>query len=113
VSLCAMLPSRVCRFSVSTSQCTLCFYVTLSTTVFYSLPNVCHYLTLYSLFVLFQYGQFSLLYSVHCLSVTHTVPPVGSVSHCPLLPSTVCPLPFSMSRCTLCWGCVTVSTAVL
>ena len=48
---------------------------------------------------------------VHCLSVPHTVPSVGSVSLCPLLPSTVCPLSVCTSHYTLCWFCVTKSTA--
>ena len=60
------------------------------------------YLTLYSLLVMCHYVHCCLLHSVHCLSVPHTVPAVGSVSLCPLLPSTFCPLSVSTSHCTVC-----------
>ena len=82
----------VCPLSVSTSQCTVCcFCVTMSTAVFYSLSNVCQYLTMYSLLFLYHYVRCCLLHSVHCLSVPHNVQSVGSVSLCQLLSSIVCP----------------------
>jgi hypothetical protein len=112
-SLCPMLPSTVCPLSVSTSQYTVClFCVTISTVAFYSLSTVCQYLTVYRLFVLCHYGHCCLLQSVHCLSVPDTVPSVCSVSLCPLLPSTVCPLCVSTSHYTVCWFCVTMPSAV-
>jgi hypothetical protein len=139
VSLCPLLSSAVCPLSVSTSHCTVCWFcVTMSTAVFYSLSTVCqyltlyhllvlchydhccllqlstvcHYLTLYHLLVLCHYDHCRLLQSVHCLSVPHTVPSVGSVSLCPLLSSTVCRLSVSTSHSTVCWFCVTMSTAL-
>ena len=90
----------------------------------YSLSTVCQYLTLYLSLVLCHYVHCYLLQSVHCLSVPHTVqsvhclsvphnvPSVSSVSLCPLLSSTVCPLSVSNSHCTVCWFCVTMSSAV-
>ena len=138
VSLCPLLPSKVCPLSVSTSHCTVCWFsVTMSTTVFYFLPTICQYLTLHRLLVLSHYVHYCLLQSTHCLSEPHNVPSVGSLSLCPLLPSKVCPLsvphtvqsvgsvslcpllsstvyPLSVStsHCTVCWFCVTMSTAV-
>jgi len=84
----------------------------MSTAVFHSLSTVCQYLTLYRLLVLCHYVHCCLLQSVHCLSVPHTLQSVGSVSLCPLLSSTVCPLSVSTSHCTVCWFRVTMSTAV-
>jgi len=102
ISLCPLVSSRVCPQSVSTSHCTVClFCVTMFTAVFYSLSIVCQYLTLYRLLVLCHYVHCCLLQSVHCLSVTHNVPCVCSLSLCPLLPSTVCPLSVSNSNCTV------------
>ena len=115
----------------TTSHCTLCWFcVNMSTAAFYSLsvPNtvpsvgsvslspllpstVCQYLTQYRLLVLCHYINCCLLQSVQCLSVHHTEPSVGSVSLCPLLPSTVCPQSVSTSHSTVCWFCVTISTA--
>ena len=145
VSLCPLLPSRVCPLSVSTSHLTLIgslssspllpstvcplsvstshftvywlfvimstaafyslstvcqyltphlnwFFVIMSTAAFYSLSTVCQYLTPYRLLVLCHYVHCCLLQSVHCLSVSHTLPFIGSVSLCPLLFSSVCPL---------------------
>jgi hypothetical protein len=76
------------------------------------LSTVCQYLTVYRLLVLCHYVHCCLLQSVHCLSVPHTIPSVGSVSLCPLLSSTVCPMSVSTLQCTVCWFCVTMSTAV-
>jgi hypothetical protein len=113
VSLCPLLSSTVCPLSVSTLQCTVCWFCfTMSTSVFYSLSTVCQYLTVYRLLVLCHYVHFCLLQSVHCLSVPHTVPSVRSVSLCPLLSSTVCPLSVSTLQCTVCSFCVTMSTSV-
>ena len=83
----------------------------MSTTAFYSLYNVCQFLTLYRLLVLCHYIHYCLLQSVQCLSVPHTVPSFGSVSLCPLLPSTLCPLSVGTSQWTVCWFCVSMSTA--
>ena len=79
--------------------------------------TVCHhvspglYLTLYLLLVLCHCVH-CLLQSLHCLSIPHTMPPVGSVSLCPLLSSIVCPLADSNSHCTVLIFCATVPTAV-
>jgi len=111
VSLCPLLPSTVCPLSVSTSHCTFYWFcVTMSTTAFYSLSTVCQYVTLHSLLVLCHYVHYCLLQSVHCLSIPHNVQSVGSMSLCPLLPSTVCPLSANTSHCTFFWFCVTRST---
>ena len=59
-----------------------------------------------------HYVHCCLLQYLHCLSVPHTVPSVGYVSLFPLISSTVCPLSVSTSHCTVCWLCVTMSTAV-
>jgi len=113
LSLCPLLSSTVCPLSVSTSHCTVRWIsVTMSTNALYSLSTVCQYLTLYHLLVLCHYDHYCLLQSVHCLSVPHTVPSVGSLSLCPLLPSTVCPLSVSTSHCAISWVSDTVSTAV-
>jgi len=86
VSLYSLLSSKVFPLSVSTSHSTVSWFcVTMSTAVFYNLSTVCQYLTKY------------------CFC---------SVSLCPLLSSTVCPLSVSTSYCTLCWFCVTMTTAV-
>jgi hypothetical protein len=113
-------------------------FVTLSIAVFQNLSTVCHYLTIFPLLVLCYYANCSLLHSVHCISAPHSVPFVGSVPLCPLLPSTfspmsvntlhwtvscfcvtvsllfstVCPLSVSTPHCTVCWFCVTMSTAL-
>ena len=92
VSLFPLLPSTVCSLSVSNTHCTVCWLcVTMSTASFYSLSNVCQYLTLYRLLFLCHYVHCCLLQSVHCLSVPHTEPCLCSVSLCPLLPSIFCP----------------------
>jgi len=103
VSLCPLLPSTVCPLSDDTTHCTVCrFCVSVSTAAFHSLSTVCQYLTLYRLLVLCHCVHCCLLQSVHCLSVPHTVLSVGSLTLCPLLPSTVCPLSVSTSHCTVC-----------
>jgi len=112
VSLCPLLSSTVCPLSVTTSHCTVCWFcVAMSTAVFCSLSTVCQYLTLYSLLVLCRYVHCCLLQSVDYLSLPHTVQSVGSVSLFALLPSTVCPLSVCTSHYTVCWFCVTKSTA--
>jgi len=75
------------------------------------LPNSLHCLSVL-LFVLCPYVHCCFLQSVHSLSVPHTVPSVGSVSVCPLLSSTVCPLSVSTSQCAVSCFCVRMSTAV-
>ena len=72
---------------------------------------VCQYLTLYRLLVLCHYVHGCFLLSVHCLSVPHILPSIGSVSLCPLLTSTVCPLFVSISHGTVCSSCVSMSNA--
>jgi hypothetical protein len=67
--------STVCPLSIRTSQCT----------------------------VLRQYVQICVPQSVHCLSVLHIVPSVGSVSLCPQLNSALFPLSVSSSHCTVLW----------
>jgi hypothetical protein len=93
-------------------------------------------LNMYRQFVLRLYVHCCLLQSIHCLSGPHNVlsfcsvspftllkdcpqsvsnknvPPVASVSLCPLLSSTVCLKSVSTSHCTVCCFCVTMSTAV-
>jgi len=99
VSLYPLLSSTVCPLSVITSHFSVCWFcATMSTVVFYSLSTLCHYLALYSLLVLCHYVHCCLLQSVRCLSVPHTLQSVGSVSLCPLLSSTVCPLSVSTSH---------------
>ena len=109
VPLCPLLPSKVCPLSVCMSLCIVFF--NMCTAAFYSLSNVCQYLTLYRHLAVCHYVHCCLPQLFHCLSVYHTVPSVGSVSLCPLLSSTVCPLSVSTSHCTMCWFCVTMSTA--
>jgi hypothetical protein len=105
VPLCPLLSSTFCSLSVRTSQFTVYWFrVTMST--------VCQYLTLYRLLVLCQYVHCSFLECVHCLSVPHTVPSVGSVSICPLLSSTISPLSIITSHCTVCWSCLNRSTVL-
>jgi len=81
------------------------------TVVFYILPTVCQYLTLYRLLILYHYVHCCLLQSVHGLPVLHTVPSVDSVSLCSLLSSTFCQLSVSTSYCTVCCFCISMSTA--
>jgi len=114
VSLCPMLSSTFCPLSVNTSPCTVCWFcVTVSTAVFHILSTVCQYFTLYSLLVLWHYVHCCLLNSVHCLSILHPVQSVGSVSLCPILYCTFCPLSVSTSHRTVCWFCVAVFSFVL
>jgi len=111
--LCPLLSTIVCPLSVSTSLCTFSlFCVAVSTAVYYSLSPVCPYLTLYLQFVLCHCVHCCLLQSVPCLSVPHSVPSVCSVSLCPLLSTTVCPLSVRTSLCTFSLLCVTVSTSL-
>jgi len=111
VSLCPLLSSTVCPLSLSTSHCAvccLCHYVhccLLHSVHYLSVPHV-----LPSVF-LCLYVHCCLLQSVHSLSVPHNIPPVGSVSLGPLPSYTLCPLSVSTSHCTVCWFCVTISTA--
>jgi hypothetical protein len=113
VSLCPLLSPTGCPITVTTSYYTVWrFCVTMFTALCYSLSTVCQYLTLFRLLVLCHSVHCSLLQSVHCLPVPHTVPSLSFVSLCPLLSSTVCPLTVSTSHCTVCWFCVTMSTAV-
>jgi hypothetical protein len=131
VSLCPLLHSRVCPLSVITSHCTVCWFcITMSTAVFYNLSTVCQYFTLNRLLVLCYCVHCCLQQSVHCLSVPHNEPSVGSVSLCPLpvstshtvpsvvcvslcplLSSTICPPSISTSHCTFSCFCVTMPCA--
>ena len=111
--LCPLLSSTVCKLSVNTSHCTTClFCVSMSTAVFYSLFTDCQSLTLHHLCVVCHYVHCCLLQSVYCLSIPLTVPPVCSVSLCPLLSSTVCPLSFRTSHWTTCLFWDTMTTNV-
>ena len=110
--LCTLLPSTVCPLPPSTSHCTVgWFCITRSTAASYSLSTVSQFLTLYRLLILWHCVHCRLLESVHCLSVPHTVPSVDSVSLCSLLSSTFCQLSVSTSHCTVCWFCISMSTA--
>jgi len=82
------------------------------TAVFYSLSSVFQYLTMHHLFVLCHYAHCCFLQTVHCLSEPHTVPSVCSVSLCPLLSFTVCPLSVRTSHCTVCLFCVSMPAAL-
>jgi len=126
--------------SVSTSQNTISWFCVIVFTVFfYSLFNVCQYLTLYRLLVLCHYVHCSLLdsstvcryvtlyrplfvclsvhfcvpQSVHCLSVPHTVPSFEFVALCPLLSSTAYPWSLIISHLNFFGFCFTISTVVL
>ena len=121
--------------SVSISHSTVSWFcVTMSTDVFSTLSTVCQYLTQYRTLVLCHYVSCCLLQCVHRLSVSHTVPSLGSVTvstslfyslsnvcqyltlyrlffvyhyvHCCLLPSV------STSDSTVCRFCVTMSIVV-
>ena len=99
MSLFLLLSATACPLSVSTSHCTVSqFYVTISTSLCYSLSTLCQYVTLtvsefrvtiptslcyslstvsqyvtlYRISILCHYSHFSLLQPVHCLSVRHT-----------------------------------------
>jgi hypothetical protein len=85
VSLCPLLNSTVCPLSVSVSNSTVTwFFITMSTAVLYILSTV---------------------------SVPHTILSVGSFSLCNPLSSAFCPLSVVTSHSTVCWFCVTTSTA--
>jgi len=91
------------------------FSVTMSASVFYSLSAVFSFLTLYRLVVLFHHAHLCLPLSVQCLSVHHNIPSYGSVLLCHLLSFAVSPKSYNTSICTvrsLCLFCVTMSTAV-
>ena len=111
---CPLLSYTISPLSFSTSHSTVpLFCATVTTAVFYSLSNVCQYLTLYRLLFLCHYVRCWLLQSVQCLSIPHNVPSVGSVSLCPLLSSKVFALSVSTSHCTVCWFCVTIHCCLL
>jgi len=114
VSLRPLVSCKVSLLSVSTSYCNVgWFCFTASTGVLYNLSTVCHYLSMYHLFVLCHCAHWCLLQSLHCLPVLRNVPSVCSLSLRPLVFCTVCPLSLITSYCTVSWFCVTVSTAVL
>ena len=100
-------PSTVCQYSTLHRLLVLCLYVQcclLQSVQCLSAPRTV------PPEVLFHYVHRYLLQNVHCLSIPHTVPSVGSVSLCPLFPSTFCPLSVSTSHCTVCWPCFSMST---
>ena len=102
----------VCPVSVSTSQFTVCMScVSLSTAVFYILSTAFQYPTMPPLLICVPLSTTD-FYSLHCLSVRRTLPSLGSLSLSPLIYSTVRPLSVSTSICTVCYFCVTASTAV-
>jgi hypothetical protein len=84
----------------------------MSPSVFWILSNVCQYLTLYRLLILYHYVIFCLLQLFHCLSVPHHIQSVGSVPLCPLLLSTLDPIFVSTSHNNVHLFCFTMSTAV-
>jgi len=94
--------STICPLSVSTSHCTSVGSVTMYTAAIYSLSTLCQYVTLYRLLVLRHYVHCFLIWSIHRLSLPHTVPSVGSVSLCPLLSYMVYPLSVITSH-SICW----------
>jgi len=103
VPLCPLLFSTLCPLSVSTSQCTVCWFcVAVASFVFYNLSTVCQYLTVYRRLFLCHYVHLSLLQSVNCLSVPHNVPSDCSVTLCPLQSSKVSPFSISTSHCYVC-----------
>ena len=134
VSLCPLLSSAVCPLSVSTSHCTVHWFCvhscllqsvhwlsvphivpsvgSVSTAVFQSLSTVCQYLTLYRQLVLCLCPLLSSKVCSLSISTSYCKYRLLVVSLCPLLSSTVCPLSVSTSHCTICWFCVTVTTAV-
>jgi len=85
---------------VSTSHCTVSWFsVTMSTALYDSLPTVCIYITLYVL--RFSVTMPNVIFNIlSTVSLHHTVPSLGSLSQCPLLSTTVCPLCVSTSHCT-------------
>jgi hypothetical protein len=85
---------------------------TIITAAFYSLSNICQYVTLYRLLVVCKYVHCCLQRSVQSQSVSQTVLRVGSVAVCPLQSSGACPLSDITWLCTPFWFCVTMSTAV-
>jgi hypothetical protein len=122
VLLCPLLSSTTCPLSVSTWHwCVCCFCVTVSidlfllSTHFLSVPyiflsvgsfnmTIATYILSMTVSTLLHIVSVSchcvhccLLQSLLCLSVPHIVPSVCSVSLCPLLISTVCPLSVSPS----------------
>ena len=91
LSLCRVLNSTVCPLSVRIWQCTVSWFCfTMSTPVSYGLPNICIHHTLPSV-VLCNYVHCHFYLFVHTLS-TSDCTSVGSVSLCPLLSFTKCPL---------------------
>jgi hypothetical protein len=106
------LPSlTVCPLSVSTSHCTICFFVChvnrgfLQSVHRLSVPHTAPSLGPLSLWPIVFLDFF------HWLSVPHTVPSVGSVSPCPFLFYYDSPISVSNSYSTLCWICSTMTTA--
>ena len=68
LSSCPLLPSTVCPLSVSTSHLTVYWFcVIMSTAAFYSLSTVCQYLTPYRLLVLCHCVHCCFPQSVHCV----------------------------------------------
>jgi len=128
VSVCPLLSSTVCPWSVSISHCkfrllVLCqcvhycllqavhylsvthtvsivcwLCVTFPTAVFYSPSSVSTSHCKYHLLVVCHYALYCLLKSVHCLSVPYTLLSLGSVSLYPLLSTTVCQLSVCLSE---------------
>ena len=105
-----MMSFTFCPLSASTSHCTVSWFcVTVCTALFYSLFNVCQYLTQYCLLVLCHCDHCCLLRSVHWLSLPHKVRSLGYVTLNPLLSSTVGPMPVSTLQCAACQLSVSTS----
>ena len=112
VSLCPLLSSTRCPLPVSSSYCTVgWFCVTMKTAFFHSLSTACQYFAMYRQLAFCHYVQCFLPRSVDCLSVPYTVPSVVSVSLCPLLSFTVCPMSVNNLHCNGCWFWVNMSNA--
>jgi len=112
LSLCPLLISTVGPLSVSTSQCTVCFFhISMFNFVFYSMSIVYQYHIFYLLLVLCHCAHCSLLQYVHRPSVPNNLASVGSASLCALLCFRVCPLSVNTSKSTFCWFCVTITIA--
>jgi hypothetical protein len=97
VSLCSLLPSRVCPLPVSTSHCTVLWeYV--HRCLLYSV----HCLPVPLFCVLCQYVHRCLLQSLYYLSIPHIISSAGFVSLCALLSSTDRLLSASISHSICC-----------
>jgi len=112
VSLCPLVSSTVCPLSVSTSNCTVCFFLCqyIQCSLLQPVRCLSVLLTPYRLWVLIHCVHCYHLQSLDSQSIPPAVPSVGSLTLYPLLSSSVFPLSVSNSHCNVGWFCVTVST---